>query len=94
MQKQKKEYICANAECKKTFDTPKLVQYYVCPFCSKEIKEENLELGCLHYFGYLSERDKNVAIPPECIECMESVECMLANTSSRDAAEEIKKWYK
>jgi hypothetical protein len=94
LQKKKNEYVCANPECRKPFDKPKLVQYYACPFCSKEIKEENLEPGCLHHFGYLSEREKNVPIPPECIECMKSVECMLANTSSKDAAQEIQKWYK
>ena len=94
MQKQKKQYICSNSECKKTFDNPKLVQYYACPYCSKEIKEKNLELECFHYLGYLSEREKNVPIPPECIECMKSVECMLSSTSSKDAAQEIQKWYK
>ena len=30
----------------------------------------------------------------ECIECMRSIECMLSKVSSKDAVEQIQKWYK
>ena len=90
----RKKYSCKNPKCKNIFDTPKLVQYYVCPFCSTKVEKETKEQGCLHYFGYLREREKGEAIPSECIECRRSVECMLTDLNSKSAVKEIQKWYK
>ena len=92
MQDQKK-YTCKNPGCNHTFEKPKLVQYYVCPFCSTKVEKETSEEGCLHYFGYLKEREKDEPIPSECIECRKSVDCMLTNMVSKNAVKEIKKWY-
>ena len=94
MQSQEEKYSCGNPKCKRTFDKPKLVQYYVCPFCSTRIEKEETDPGCLHYFGYLRERDRGEPIPSECIECKRSVECMLSTLASKDAVKEIRKWYK
>ena len=94
MQDQEKKYTCENPKCKHIFDTPKLVQYYACPLCSTKVAKETIEQGCLHYFGYLRERESGEPIPSECIECKKSVECMLKNLTSKDAVEEIQKWYK
>jgi len=66
----------------------------VCPFCETIIiKEEENKDECPHHFGYLGERKTGEVIPSECIECMRSIECMLKKTTSKDAAEEIQKWY-
>lgn len=94
MQEKENNYTCVNPKCGQTFDTPKLVKYYVCPFCSTEVKKEATEVGCLHYFGYLCEREKGEPIPSECVECRKSIESMLSTVASKDAAEEIRKWYK
>jgi len=91
---QEKKYTCENPSCKHTFEKPKLVQYYVCPFCSTKVENEKSEQGCLHYFGYLRERESGEDIPSECISCRMSVECMLTNQTSNVAVKEIKKWYK
>ena len=94
MQGEKNNYACVNPKCGKPFDTPKLVQHYVCPFCSTEVKKEATEADCLHYFGYLCEREKGEPIPGEWVECRKSIECMLSTMASKDASEEIQKWYK
>ena len=93
MQNPEKSYTCANPKCKQVFDTPKLVHYYVCPFCSTILENEEIE-GCLNYFGYLSERETGEVIPNECGECRKNIDCMLNKQNSKDAIEEIKKWYK
>ena len=93
MRNQEKKYTCENPKCKNTFDKPKLVQYYVCPFCSTKVEIETREHGCLHYFGYLRERESGEIIPSECIECKKSIDCMLTNQTSKEAIKEIKKWY-
>ena len=91
---QKKKYVCSNLGCKETFDNPKEITYYVCPFCSTKLEEERQSKdGCLHYFGYLGEREKGEPIPTACIESIKSIECMLNTVSSKDAAKEIQKWY-
>jgi DNA-directed RNA polymerase subunit RPC12/RpoP len=88
-------YKCRNIECQKEFDSPKVVSYFVCPFCETRVEnEENGGNGCLHFFGYLGERKVGEDIPVECVECRRSIECMLKSLSSRDAAEQIQKWYK
>ena len=94
MVEQEKKYTCVNPSCRHSFEKPKLVQYYVCPFCSTKIEKKSEEKGCLHYFGYLGERASGESIPSECIECRKSVECMLTTQTSKDAVKEIKKWYK
>jgi len=66
----------------------------VCPFCSTKIEKETAKAGCLHYFGYLRDRKSGEVIPSECIECKNSVDCMLTNQASKQAVKEIKKWYK
>jgi len=93
LQDKEKRYTCENPKCKQTFDTPKLVQHYVCPFCATEVKKRTSEDGCLHYFGYLGQREKGEPIPSECVECRKSIECMLSTMASKDAVKEIKKWY-
>jgi DNA-directed RNA polymerase subunit RPC12/RpoP len=93
LQYPEKKYTCENPKCKHTFDKPTLVQYYVCPFCSTKIEKETAEVGCLHYFGYLRDRKSGEVIPSECIECKNSVDCMLTNQASKQAVKEIKKWY-
>jgi hypothetical protein len=92
--KQQKKFTCTNPKCRCSFEKPKLVQYYVCPFCSTKVENESDEKGCQHYFGYLRERESGAVIPSECIECRKSVECMLTTQTSQDAVKEIKKWYK
>ena len=94
MRDQKRTYICGNPKCKQTFGTPKLVQYYVCPFCSSMVEKETTESGCLHYFGYLRDRESGEHIPSEFVECKKSIDCMLTTLTSKDAVEEIQKWYK
>ena len=93
MQDNEKRYICPNPKCKQVFDTPKLVHYHVCPFCSAILEDERVE-GCPHYFGYLSERETGEVIPNVCAECRVNIDCMLGSKNSKDAIEEIKKWYK
>lgn len=39
--------------------------------------EEDFLSGCLHHFGYLASRPKNVHIPQECIICKRLTDCML-----------------
>ena len=95
MEKVDRSYICRNSECQKEFDTPKEVTYYVCPFCETRLEDEKSSRPkCSRHFGYLGERKSGEVIPSECIECMRSIECMLSKVSSKDAAEEIQKWYK
>ncbi len=94
MASQKQSYRCSNVKCKQSFDSPKIVQIRVCPFCSTEVKE-NTDTDCAHYFGYLADREKGVAIPDLCITCENSVDCMLSEEkASDDAVKEIRKWYR
>ena len=87
-------YVCKNIDCQKEFDDPKVITYHVCPFCETRVDyNENSRKHCSHYFGYLGEREIGKAIPSECIECMKSIECMLNKISSKDAAQEIQKWF-
>jgi len=37
--------------------------------------------GCVHHFGYLSERSKKEKIPEECMICGNVVQCMLKNVN-------------
>ncbi len=81
------------SKCKKTFDEPRLVQYYACPHCLNKLEEKS-KIGCHFWFGFLSQKDKGESIPQECIECEKVMECMLnQNNVSGTAMSEIKKWY-
>ena len=83
---------CPN--CKKGFSEPKLVQYYVCPHCETKFEHElERESSCPHWFGFLTQKDKDSAIPQECVECQLVLECMLNNQASKQAVSEIKKWF-
>ena len=80
-------------KCKKSFDEPKLIQYYACPHCLSRIPEET-KAGCQYWFGFLSQKDKAESIPQECLECEKVLECMLNQYyGSSQAVSEIKKWY-
>src|SRR5512136_1655433 len=86
-----KQHSCSN--CNRTFDKPKLIQYYVCPHCMNKIEEE-LKMGCQYWFGYLNQKEKGEPMPKGCVECEEVVECMLNQQyDSSNAVAEIKKWY-
>jgi hypothetical protein len=37
--------------------------------------------GCIHHFGYLSQRSKKEKIPEECMVCENIVQCMLKNVT-------------
>jgi len=84
-------YSCSNPNCKKVFDKPKLIQYLACPHCDTRIEQTK---SCQHWYGYLSQREKGIQIPEECIECDKSLECLLGQCyESPKAVTEIKKWY-
>ena len=40
-------------------------------------REGDFLAGCLHKFGYLASRPKNVPIPEECVVCTRLADCML-----------------
>ena len=92
MQTLEERYTCVNPECQQVFDNPKLVHFYVCPFCSTILENVTIE-GCRNYFGYLNERKTGESIPNECAECTKVIDCLLGNENSEDAIKEIKKWY-
>jgi hypothetical protein len=49
---------------------------------------------CLHYFGYLNQREKGETIPETCDECSNLLECLLSeHHGSEKSIKEIKKWY-
>jgi len=80
-------------KCKKPFAEPKLIQYYGCPHCLNKLEEKE-KAGCLYWFGFLSEKEKNESIPQECIECEKVMACMLNQIyHSPNPVTEIKKWY-
>jgi hypothetical protein len=50
--------------------------------------------GCQYGFGYLSHRDRGAKIPDSCIECPDSLNCMLSEYhKSGESVKEISKWY-
>ncbi len=69
-----KQHSCS--KCDKTFDKPKLIQYYACPHCMTRIEEER-KMGCQYWFGYLNQKAKDDPMPKDCVECQKVVECML-----------------
>ena len=80
-------------KCRKTFEEPKLVQYFACPHCLSKVEEKG-KTGCQHWFGFLSQKDKNESVPLECVECEKVMDCMLNQYyDSKDAVSEIEKWY-
>jgi hypothetical protein len=49
---------------------------------------------CLHYFGYLHQREVGQPMPEECVVCTKSIECLMSNSNkSKESLKEIKKWY-
>jgi hypothetical protein len=59
-----------------------------------EKTEEPLR-SCQYHFGYLSHREAGAGIPDTCIECPDSLNCMLSQyDKSRKSVREISKWYK
>ena len=83
------------SKCKRTFEKPKLVRYYACPYCLNKIDEEQKLTGsCQYWFGYLNQKDSGDPVPQECVECKKAIECMLSQCYDSSAAvAEIKKWY-
>lgn len=80
-------------KCQKTFDKPKLIQYYACPHCLNKLEEQS-ETGCQYWFGFLGQKDKGDPVPQECVECEKVMDCMLNRCyDSAVAVSEIKKWY-
>jgi len=63
------------------------------PAASIEEVKQPSDSGCKHYFGYLGQRDKGEEIPPACLECPKSLDCMLHNYKSKESVAAIKKWY-
>ena len=63
-------------KCDKTYDKPKLIQYYACPHCMTKIEEER-KTSCQQWFGYLNQKPKAEPMPKCCVECEKVVECML-----------------
>ncbi len=81
-------------KCKKGFSEPKLIQYYVCPHCETKFEQEmETTNACSHWFGFLSLKDRSIAIPKECNECTLVLECMLNAQASKQAVNQIKKWF-
>ena len=80
------------SKCKKGFPEPKLIQYYVCPYCESKYEQEE-EKSCQHWFGFLGEKEPNQPVPSECVECVKVLECMLGNQITENAVSQIKKWY-
>ena len=50
-------------------------------------REEVFFSGCLHHFGYLSNRPKDSPIPQECILCQRLGDCMVATIYVKKASE-------
>ena len=47
-------YKCRNVECQKEFDSPKVVSYFVCPFCETRVEdEEKVGRGVYTFLGIL-----------------------------------------
>ena len=69
-----KQHSCS--KCNRTFDKPKLIQYYACPHCMTKIEEER-KMGCQYWLGYLNQKAKGEPMPKGCVECEKVMECML-----------------
>ena len=89
LQIQAEKHHCS--KCNRSFPEPKVIQYYACPYCESKY-ETGEEKSCQHWFGFLTQKDKNLSIPPECIECEKVLDCMLENQPAT-AVSHIKKWY-
>ena len=66
------------------------------PSQQPEKKEVHSPSGfnCLYGFGYLSQREKGESIPDTCIECPDSLDCMLSEYYKKEEnVKAIKKWY-
>ncbi len=88
---EKNEFHCSNPDCGKAFGKPKIIKF--CPHCYAEIREEK-KSACQHWFGYLGQKEDGKGLPPECMECEETIACLLRkNAYSSKAVKEIKKWF-
>lgn len=79
-------------KCNKGFSEPKMIQYYACPHCESKYEPE-VKKVCQHWFGFLTQKDSNQPLPPECVECDKVLDCMLGNQTTANAVSQIKKWY-
>lgn len=59
---------------------------------NKKAKEKHVK-SCQYWFGYLSQKEKDIPIPKECEECKKAVECMLSRIYNPTVIAEIKKLY-
>jgi len=95
------KHTCSNQRCGRSFNEHRLVvdvktqrTIKVCPYCFAELIQ-GYTIECAYHFGYLSEKDKGVTIPKECLLCFDTVACMLSNLQKSDqSVKEITKWYK
>lgn len=67
--------------------------YSACPECGTDLEQyldhaESINTtdnsGCKYYFGYLSSRDKQEAIPKTCLECPKSLDCKLLDNKPKE----------
>jgi hypothetical protein len=72
---------------------PKQTDQTLKPAITEDNSKTTKGSGCQYYFGYLGDRQKNEAIPETCLDCPNSIDCMLSKHELRDSVQEIKKWY-
>jgi hypothetical protein len=80
------------AEVEDLSETPLRV-YTACPKCGTDLEKYLVHAPspkttdnsvCEYYFGYLSNRDKQEAIPETCLICHRSIDCMLLDNKPKD----------
>ena len=72
---------------------PKQTDQTLKPAITEDNSKTAKSSGCQNYFGYLGDRQKNEAIPETCLDCPNSIDCMLSKHKLTDSGQEIKKWY-
>ena len=100
-EKSSTKHSCSNRWCGRSFNEPRIVidvktqrTIKACPYCYAELTQ-GYTVECVHYFGYLHEKDKGEKIPEECLVCKDTVACMLSKLQkSKRSVKEISKWYK
>lgn len=61
---------------------------------TKQNDTPSSDSGCLHYFGYLHQKQKDEVMPETCVVCPRAIECLMSDSnSSKESLKEIKKWY-